>query len=517
MKKNLNNHSNITTPLSDYVENYVSSSPVRLHMPGHKGDGLLGIENMDITELTEDAYLYGCQGPVLESMKNASSLFKSGMTYYSAEGSSLAIKAMLATILLEYRSVHSPDANRPFILAARNVHRSFIDACVLLDLDVRFVTPNTDTNSGVSLETDTTSAYDSSNHHTKSGKFHICTNNISAVDIETALRNCTDSESPSRQIEKTDSGSDNHISNDSGLIGVYITSPDYLGNIMDVSGISNVCHKYNLPLLVDNAHGAYLAFTTPVQHPIQLGATMCADSAHKTLPVLTGGAYLHLSKNYTERFDKFVPKALQLFATTSPSFLISCSLDKCNRYLYDGYRDKLAECIETIRLLKEKMLANNIAVQESEPLKIVINTAVNGYTGYEISKELSCKYSIFCEYADSEYIVFMLTPSNKKFDFDRILTWINDTILHDINVDFMSPFENDFEMINATFSMTIRDAFFADYIMVSPDEALGHICAHAVISCPPAIPIAVCGEIINSDMVKAFIRYGITKVAVVCK
>ena len=75
---------------------------------------------------------------------------------------------------------------------------------------------------------------------------------------------------------------------------VYITSPDYFGNIQDVKKISVVCKKYGAVLLVDNAHGACLSFMDSTRHPIHLGADMCADSAHKTLPVLTGGAYLHV-------------------------------------------------------------------------------------------------------------------------------------------------------------------------------------------------------------------------------
>lgn len=80
--------------------------------------------------------------------------------------------------------------------------------------------------------------------------------------------------------------------------GVYITSPDYLGGVQDIAALAEVCKDFGVPLLVDNAHGAYLRFLPQGgQHPIALGAAMCCDSGHKTLPVVTGGAYLHLGKN----------------------------------------------------------------------------------------------------------------------------------------------------------------------------------------------------------------------------
>lgn len=85
---------------------------------------------------------------------------------------------------------------------------------------------------------------------------------------------------------------------------VYITSPDYLGNLADIGGMSDVCRKYGVLLIVDNAHGAYLHFLPKPEHPLDLGAEMCCDSAHKTLPVLTGGAYLHISQMLRQSLSK---------------------------------------------------------------------------------------------------------------------------------------------------------------------------------------------------------------------
>ena len=113
--------------------------------------------------------------------------------------------------------------------------------------------------------------------------------------------------------------------------------------LIELTAKNEVCKTYDTPLLVDNAHGAYLAFLEENRHPIALGATMCCDSAHKTLPVLTGGAYLHISKDAPESFVRSARSMLALFASTSPSYLILASLDRCNASLADGYEKKLAK------------------------------------------------------------------------------------------------------------------------------------------------------------------------------
>lgn len=112
----------------------------------------------------------------------------------------------------------------------------------------------------------------------------------------------------------------------------------------DIAGLSAVCHAHGLPLLVDNAHGAYLHFLKEgSRHPIQLGADLCCDSAHKTLPVLTGGAYLHLGPS-VQADEAAVRNALALFGSTSPSYLILQSLDAANAVLADSFREKLDIC-----------------------------------------------------------------------------------------------------------------------------------------------------------------------------
>ena len=258
----------------------------------------LGIEKYDLTEIDGLDVLYSASGVIEESENNASKLFCTAHTYYSTEGSTLAIKAMLATVLYSRKS-DTP----PTVLAARNVHKAFISAAALLDFEPLWL-------------------FGKGNH--------VCVSQITADDVKEALSKM-----------------------ESKPAAVYVTSPDYLGNTLDIEGIAKVCDEYSVPLLVDNAHGAYLAFLDESEHPIAKGAAMCADSAHKTLPVLTGGAYLHISSKYSH-YTKWARSALSLFASTSPSYLILSSLDMANRYISDGYKERLSAFIKKVDFIKKK-------------------------------------------------------------------------------------------------------------------------------------------------------------------
>jgi len=352
-----------------------------------------------------------------------------------------------------------------YILSSRNIHRSMADACALTGIEIEFIINSRSSN--------------------------ICESIITPQDIESFLITKEKKDYP---------------------IAVYITSPGYLGGIADIKGISGICEKYNLPLLVDNAHGAYLAFLEDSLHPIKLGAAMCCDSAHKTLPVLTGGAYLHISTRYKERYLEVVKRGLAIFGSTSPSYLILQSLDLCNKYLSESYNKKLAACISDVNRIKKYMQDKKIPVKDTEPLKIVIDTASAGYTGTSTSIEMR-KYGIECEYADIEYIVLMVTPENTLKDFQKIKKWASGTsLVHNKKEKLALP---DICLKTPQQKMPIRDAVFSPSEVIDARDSLGRICAAETVSCPPAVPIAVCGEIIDQDMVKLFEIYNIKKICVV--
>ena len=448
----------MTTPIYNFVQNYINSKPVRFHMPGHKGQGALGIEAFDITEIEGADVLYSPSGIIAESEENATALFGTAHSFYSTEGSTLAIKAML-----KLATQNAPRGERAMILAGRNAHKAFIYAAALLDLDVEWL-------------------------FGEEGS-HLCECRITPDSLEKRLS----------EMEKLPAA-------------IYVTSPDYLGNIADIRGISMVADRYDIPVLVDNAHGAYLRFVEPCMHPIALGASMCCDSAHKTLPVLTGGAYLHIAR----RAERLVPAArgaLSLFASTSPSYLTLQSLDLANAYLQDGYSEKLAAAVKEAEAVKAEISALGFMPEQTEPLKIVIRASKYGYTGDELKEKLR-SHAIECEFSDRDYLVLMLSPENTDpgdEDYRRLVTALSElTACEAINTALP-------KIPVGERKLTVREAIFGKSETVKVKDARGRILAAPTVSCPPAVPVATSGEALCEEAISALLYYGITEIEVICE
>ena len=235
---------------------------------------------------------------------------------------------------------------------------------------------------------------------------------------------------------------------------------------------------------------------------------MCCDSAHKTLPVLTGGAYLHFSAEWAEKVGHQAKKAMEIFGSTSPSYLIMQSLDRCNRYLSDGYPEKLAETIERITVVKHTLQKQGWEVMDGDPLKLTVFTGKMGYTGKEAAEVLR-ENGVECEFADLDAVVLMATPENSNRDFEKVLSALASLPKKEEKQTVQMPF------ILPKQKMKIRDAMFSLWEEVDCEDAVGRICASPCVSCPPAIPIAASGEEITAEMVKLFKAYGIEKIEVV--
>lgn len=439
------------TPIFDFVQNYIKSNTARLHMPGHKGVSFLGCEQFDITEIKGADELYAPTGIIRQSEENASRLFDTSKTVYSAGGSSQSINAMLYLAYLRADKSH-----RPFVLAGRNAHKSFIYALAKLDADVEWIYPqNTDS---------------------------ICSCIINGEMVENKLKSL-----------------------ENKPFAVYITSPDYLGGMSNIDSIAKVCKNYNIPLLVDNAHGSYLKFYKRDLHPINLGADMCCDSAHKTLPVLTGGGYLHIAQNDKYGFSQNIINAMAIFGSTSPSYLILQSLDLCNRYIDEKIRKDIEKCAEKVAELRYSINLKGFGIVSCEPLKITVDLRGFGFDFAEYFR----KYGIEFEYADDDFVVFMFSPQNTDDDFEKIKS-----AFEKLNTERTKEIQNiEFEVAEKV--MTIREAIFSESEEISVKNAVGRVCASPTVSCPPAIPIAVSGEKITENHVQLFKKYNIDKILVV--
>ena len=579
-----------TTPIVDFVRRYAQSGTSRLHMPGHKGQSLLGFEPWDITEIKGADELYGADGIIAQSEANATRLFGTVHTYYSTEGSSQCIRAMLCLALQA-----APAAGqRPVLLAARNAHKALLYAAALLDFDIQWLWPAPQDagalcscpvsaakltgalqglaqqgrkpfgvyitspdylggvqdiaalaevckDFGVPLLVDNAhGAYlrflpQGGQHPIALGAAMCCDSGHKTLPVvtggaylhlgknapiqdEAAVRNALalfGSTSPSylilQSLDKCNQ----------------VLSEGYLGGVQDIAALAEVCKDFGVPLLVDNAHGAYLRFLPQGgQHPIALGAAMCCDSGHKTLPVVTGGAYLHLGKNAPIQDEAAVRNALALFGSTSPSYLILQSLDKCNQVLSEGYPLRLLQCCGYLtrmrRELNEAAAAKHCPgplALESEPLKVTLDAATLGMTGTELAEALRSA-KVECEYADPRYVVLMFTPANPPQDFERLTSAVLH-IVENLTGPFPLPEKNDRELLELEHELhtccSIRQAVFAPQEQVPTEQAVGRICAMPTVSCPPAIPIVVSGEKITSAAVRLMQKYHVMQAAVLRK
>jgi len=442
-------------PICDFIKEYTESQVVRAHMPGHKGKG--EFERYDITEIKGADSLYEAGGIIRESEEYASELFGAD-TFYSTEGSSHAIRAMVCLVSL----LAKERGEKPKILAARNAHKAFLSALIMLDVEVEWIFPDV--------------------------KDSYLSMKVEPEDLDMILS--VTEEKPT---------------------AVYVTSPDYLGAVSDIAGLSAVCREHGVLLIVDNAHGAYQKFLPEDVHPISLGADMCCDSAHKTLPVLTGGAYLHINRNSAPLLSQMARHALSLFGSTSPSYLIMESLDAANGYLDGAYRKDLAAFLPKVEGLKEKLCERGYTLFGDEPIKLTINASEYGYEGDELA-EILRENDVECEFSDRDHLVLMLTPQNT---YEELL--IIEKALLSIEKKEKAAAE---DLIAPTFclpmyEMSPREAALSPSEMLPLDECIGRVCALSTVGCPPAVPIVVSGEIIDETAAETLRYYGITECLVV--
>ena len=443
----------MSTPICDFVRRYTQYEPVRFHMPGHKGVPMLGFEPYDITEIDGADELFTASGIIAESEAQAGALF-GAHTIYSTGGSTLCIQTMLH-LAVRY-AVSKGQA--PCILAGRNAHKAFINAAALLDIDICWLYPE------------------------NNDSYISCP--ITAQQVKSSLQN--GGKKP---------------------VAVYLTSPDYLGNMLDIQAIAEVCHQAGVLLLVDNAHGAYLKFLPQSRHPIDWGADLCCDSAHKTLPVITGGAYLHISYDAPSTLAQQAKASMSLFGSSSPSYLILQSLDAANDRM-TAFRAALERFLPEKEALVQRITGHGYALTGDEPLKITLCPKPFGFTGMRIAGILE-ENGIYPEFYDPDHVVLMLSPENSVGSLRHLEKTLCSLERREAITE-LPPCVTRPDIV-----LKPHQALFSESETLPIGDCLGRISAAAAISCPPAIPLAVCGERIDQHVVDCLRYYGVASCAVI--
>jgi len=440
----------MNTPLFSAVEGYIRKDMARFHMPGHKGSLPLfeGAALYDVTEIPGLDELYRPRSAIAELEARYAHLYKSDLSLLSAGGSTLCIQTMLALAM-------KPGDK---LVAARGCHVSAVNAMALLDLTPVWAFPEYDSCTGLAKP-------------------------VAADKIREILAANRDAKA------------------------VYLTSPDYYGVICDILSISEACREYEVPLLVDNAHGAHLAFLSPSLHPLALGADLCADSLHKTMPVLTGGAMLHI-KN--PRFTNDAKRCMSLFGSTSPSYLVMLSADMALKALEGDFKGKLLETAKTFAKLEALAIQKGFAVPGGvcDPLKLSLGFFGAGYTRGEFEAAIR-SHCIEPEMTDDHFCVLMASPYNRPEDFTRL-----EDFLKNIKQKPALPIREPAPCAPKQ-AGSLRESVFGDMITVPLEDAAGKTAGSFIATCPPGIPQVIPGEMIDENLLHALKRYGISSLNVV--
>ncbi|MBP5553556.1 MAG: amino acid decarboxylase [Lachnospiraceae bacterium] len=370
------------TPIVDFLEQYKNSGTGRLHMPGHKGNPsgfknipgwLSDIYAYDITEIKGADDLYDPKGIIKESEAIASGIYGTD-TFYVTEGSTQAIKAMIWLAKKHWENTLVPVSDgelsaepQPYMFVIGKFHKALLYAATLLNVSL------------VKIEEE-----------------NLCADEV----LNWIYDNTVEEINP---------------------IGVYVTYPDYFGNVTDLAALKRELWTVNIPILVDGAHSAYFKFLNGDKypeylHPADCLADMSCASAHKTLPALTGAAYLHINESFSDVIP-YAKYALDMFGSSSPSYLIMASLDAFNAEA-EAFKEVLGHFCEKVDHLKKEISDLGFNVSGSDPLRIVVKSDAK-YNGNDIASSLrACKCEPEC--CDEGYVVMMLTPYNTDEELARI-------------------------------------------------------------------------------------------------
>lgn len=440
------------TPLFDAVMRHNRRRRAPFHVPGHKGAaqclrGLADAQSLDLTELPDLGSLFDAQGPTAEAERLAASLFSVPASLMSAGGCTLCIQAMLR--------LAAPCGGK--MVCGRVIHRSAVNAMALLDIEPVWVMP--DASAGPDF-----------------------TGRIEAGAVTRALE-----EHP-------------------GAKAVYVTTPDYFGVISDIAAISAAAARFGVPVIVDNAHGAHLPFLRRGLGPLERGAAMSADSAHKTLPVLTGGAWLNIAD---ERYAAGAKQAMALFGSTSPSYPVMLSLDLCREWLRVQGEDEFKRLEQSVAAVKQAAADAGLVqpAGECDPVRLAFAHAA-GPRG-ESAGEYLRACGIEPEFAQGAWTILIPSPMNTSKHFSRLLG----------AVSRMRSAGGQKQALSAAprpvCVMTPREALLSPAETVAAEDARGRICAEALCRCPPAVPLAMPGELMTAETVFAARQAGCPHVKVV--
>ncbi|ASS90959.1 aminotransferase class I/II-fold pyridoxal phosphate-dependent enzyme [Aeribacillus pallidus] len=449
------------TPLFTGLLEHIQKNPIQFHIPGHKkgagmepkfrefiGHNALAMDLINIGPLDD---LHSPKGIIKEAQKLAAEAFGADHTFFSVQGTSGAIMTMVL-------SVCGPGDK---IIVPRNVHKSVMSAIIFSGASPVFIHPEVDKNLGIS-------------------------HGITTESVEKALQQYPDAK------------------------GLLVINPTYFGISADLKQIVNIAHSYDVPVLVDEAHGVHIHFHDKLPlSAMQAGADMAATSVHKLGGSMTQSSILNVREGLVSP-DR-VQSILSMLTTTSTSYLLLASLDAARKQLATKGYELLEQTIQLANQTRyeinkidhlycvgEEILGTN-ATYDYDPTKLIISVKELGITGYDAELWLREHYNIEVELSDLYNLLCLITPGDTEYETSlliKALRALSKEFSHQANkqaeVSVLLP---DIPVL----ALTPRDAFYAETELVPFEQSVGRIIAEFVMVYPPGIPIFIPGEIITKE------------------
>jgi arginine decarboxylase len=455
-------------PLFDRLIEYAGGGIYPLHTPGHKGGWfadadlatLVGRHGLalDLPGMTATDNTFHPTGCIREAQRLASDLVGAEATFFLAAGSTLGVATALLASVPPGETVALP----------RNIHRSVVAGLVLAGARPRFIAHEVLSECGAL--------------------------GVTAEAVRAAL------------------------AIDPLPAAVLLTRPSYYGLARDLDDVVALCHDRHVPLIVDEAHGAHFQWLPPggPASALAAGADIAIQSWHKTLGSLVGSAMLHVGRNSLVGPDR-VQDAINFLQTTSPSLLLLASLDLVRRRLWRDGKRLFGEAVSEARTLEDQIdhlpglrvlrpeTDQRLAGHRRDPLRLVVNVAETGWTGYDVERHLRINFQVEDEMADWFNVVYILSPEDDPAARVRLvagLKTVSETPKQKSeSAEQLSPADAArlLQPPIPPLAMLPRDAALAQKETVRLSEAAGQVCAEMVMFYPPGIPLLMPGELITEE------------------
>lgn len=453
-----------STPLFDAVVAYAKDRKVSFHTPGHKHGSAMPeafrkfagehIFDMDLTLLDEVDSLHDPKSVIRDAQMLAAQAYQADASFFLVNGTSGGNLAMIMA------TCYPGDK----IIVPRNCHKSVLSGIILAGCQPVFIQPEINLDLAI-----------------------FC--NVSNEQIKKALK-----EHPSARA-------------------VLVTHPTYQGIAADIEELAKIVHADKKLLLVDEAHGPHLRFHEdfPVS-AMEANADLCVESMHKIVSGMTQASILHAKKKNVDLAR--LKRVLQLLTTTSPSYILMCSLDMARMQMATEGKELLSRTLGLARLCRQEVnkikgiscfgheAVGSPGIFDLDETKLTITVAESGLTGYEVSTYLNKEFKIQVEYADLFSVLVLISIGNTEKEIRRLVAGLVQIVeKYATHQPLASKRKIRLPSFTPETVMTPRQAVFSPVVKVPFKEAVGRISAEICSPYPPGIPIIVPGEKVTQEMV----------------